>query len=85
MNHCTGMSTLALFPTIYNISGKMYTELSTTFSTATKVYKHTSNQVDIMHKMLEICTQLNAASHQCQWKLLRRKTEHPRYRHNLLQ
>lgn len=49
MNHCTGMSMLALFLTIHNISGKMYVELRTTFSTATKAYKHTSNQVDIMY------------------------------------
>lgn len=54
MNHCTGMSTLALFPTIHNISVKMYVELGITFSTATKAYKHTSNQVDMMYKILEI-------------------------------
>lgn len=52
MNHCTGMSTLALFPTIHSISGKTYVELGTTFST-TKAYKHTSNQVDTTHKTLE--------------------------------
>lgn len=48
------MSILALFPIIHNISGKMYVELGTTFSTATKAYKHTSNQVDIMYKIIEI-------------------------------
>lgn len=40
---------LALFLTIHNISGKMYVELRTTFSTATRAYKHTSNQLDIMY------------------------------------
>lgn len=76
------MTTLALFPTIRNVSGKTYVELSTAFSTATKVYKHTSNQVGIMHTILEIYAQLNAASHQCQWKLLGRKGS---IQYNLLQ
>lgn len=54
MNHCTGMSTLALFPTMHNISGKMYVELGTTFSATIKAYKYASNQVDITHKIHKI-------------------------------
>lgn len=36
MNHCAGMSMLALIPTVHNIPGKMYVELGTTFPAAIK-------------------------------------------------
>lgn len=45
---------LVLFFIIHKISSKMYVKLGMTSSTAKKAYKHTSYQVDNIHKILEI-------------------------------